>query len=143
MEINMNFDINSYRKAIIKIIYEMAYYWLGKGFLNDEMGAKIRDYVLSDKLDVAGLFGKVDLIGDKKDGLSFLADADSHTAILKREGNNIFCYVNLFNTFEGVLIVTNQVDNYHCNEGRFLVIDVPKNEMRESSLIEEIIKRSH
>lgn len=62
----MSVDMSIYKKAIIKIIYEMTYYCLGERYLNDAMAIKIRDYILSDVLEVNGLFGNVDLVGEKK-----------------------------------------------------------------------------
>lgn len=142
MEMKMSLDMNSYRKAIIKIIYEMTYYWLGERYLNDAMAIKIRDYILSDKLEVDGLYGDVDLVGNKKDGLSILADSDSHIAVLKKDGNRLACYVNIFNNFYGCLIVTEQAELYPDIEDSFLVNDVKGKEIRESSLIDAIVKIS-
>ncbi|MDM5332900.1 HNH endonuclease [Ureibacillus composti] len=143
MQIDMNIDISSYRKAIIKIIYELAFYWLGEKYLTDNMGRKIREYVLSDKDEVEGLYGMVDMVGEKTTGLSFLADSDSHIAILKRDGNKIFCYVNIFNNFEGGFVVTEQADLYPDATDRFFTNDVVKKEIRECSLIEEIARKGN
>ncbi|HDR7911773.1 TPA: hypothetical protein QCY05_000856 [Bacillus wiedmannii] len=138
----MSVDMSSYKKAIIKIIYKMTYYWLGERYLNDAMAIKIRDYILSDVLEVNGLFGKVDLVGGKKDGLAILADSDAHIAVLKKDGNRLSCYVNIFNNFYGCLIVAEQVELYLNIEELFLVNDVKMKEIRESALIEEIVKIS-
>ncbi|MGG3925914.1 HNH endonuclease [Metabacillus fastidiosus] len=140
MEINMSFDMSSYKKAIIKIIYEMTYYWLGEKYLTDSMGSKIRDYILSDELEVDGLFGKVGLVTENNIGLNFLADSDSHIALLKRNGNKLYCYVNIFNNFDGGFIVTEHANLYSKIEDRFLKNDVVKKEIRESTLLKEIVK---
>ncbi|MEH7143150.1 HNH endonuclease [Priestia megaterium] len=140
MQINMNFDINNYRKAILKITYEMAYYWLGKNYLDDKMGEKIRNYILSDDLDVEGLNGYADLVDDKKNGLTSLADDNSHIAVLKKDGNKLYCYVNLFNLFHGGLVVSEQAEKYTNHEDRFLINDVVKREIRENRLEDELLR---
>lgn len=140
MEIEMVVDMNSYRKAIIKIIYEMTYYWLGKEYLNDTMAVKIRDYILSKELEVDGLIGKVELVSDKKDGLSSLANSDSHIAVLMRDGNKIICYVNIFNSFYGSLVGTHQAELYTGIKDYFLINDTKKKELRENLLIEEFTR---
>lgn len=142
MNIEMVLDMNSYRKAIIKIIYEMAYYWLGKDYLKDEMALKIRHYILSKELEVDGLIGKVELIGDKNGVLSSFADSDSHIAVLIKDKNRISCYVNVFNNFYGLLVVTENAFLYKNISNRFLLNDTKEKLFRECSLAEEITRKS-
>ncbi|WP_175073860.1 HNH endonuclease [Terribacillus sp. AE2B 122] len=143
MDVEMTFDMNSYKKAIIKIIYEMTIYWLGEKFLDDPMGLRIRNYILSNDSEVEGLIGKVGMVKSKDTGFAFLANSDSHTAILKKDGNKVLCYVNIFNIFWGGLAVTENVNLFESIEDRFLTNDIVKKEIRESTLIEEIIRISN
>jgi len=137
MQVNMSIDTNNYRKAILKIIYEMTYYWLGKNYLDDKMGEKIRKYILSNDLNVEGLYGFAELVGNRKDTFTFLAEENSHMALLKRDGEKLFCYVNLFNQFHGLLVVSEQAEIYNGYEDRFLINNVIKKKIRENSLGEE------
>ncbi|WP_214721705.1 HNH endonuclease [Exiguobacterium sp. s192] len=142
MDIEMVIDMHSYRKAIIKIIYEMTYYWLGKDYLNDEMAIKIREYILSKELEVDGLIEKVELVGDKRDVLTSLADSDSHIAVLIKNRDRISCYINIFNNFHGLVVVTEKATLYKDVSNRFLINDTKEKLIRESSLAEEITRNS-
>lgn len=142
MNIEMVLDMVSYRKAIIKIIYEMTYYWLGKDYLKDEMALKIRHCILSKELEVDELFGKVEVIGEKNDILSSLANSDSHIAVLIKDKNRISCYINIFNNFHGLLVVTENAFLYKNASSRFLLNDTKEKLLRECSLAEEITRKS-
>ncbi|HDX9652519.1 TPA: HNH endonuclease [Bacillus wiedmannii] len=147
LEMNMEFDINSYRKAILKIIYEMTYLWLGKEYLKDPIANILRTYIFSKDLEVEGLIGSVDLV-DKKNitGLAIFADGESHTAILIRDNNKLCCYVNLFNIFEGTLVVSEQPEQYllesGIENGKMLKSIINSNEVVEKNLQEAILEIS-
>ncbi|PFA51270.1 hypothetical protein, partial [Bacillus cereus] len=78
MEINLAFDPDNYKKAIIKIIYEMTCYWLGEEYLKDPIGKILREYIFSEDLEVEGLKGFVDLVGTKKHAFNKFAGDESH-----------------------------------------------------------------
>ncbi|WP_417896913.1 5-methylcytosine restriction system specificity protein McrC [Bacillus toyonensis] len=120
MEVKMSVDMSSYKKAIIKIIYKMTYYWLGERYLNDAMAIKIRDYILSDVLEVDGLFGKVDLVGGKKDGLAILADSDAHIAMLNTLRGKLelskHIYKNVFQKTKAYCAFDEHTENNSLNQ---------------------------
>ncbi|MEH2346918.1 MAG: hypothetical protein V7K55_02750 [Nostoc sp.] len=44
----LKIDTIFYKRAIIKIAYELAYYWLGSDYLNDTMGELLRLIIYQD-----------------------------------------------------------------------------------------------
>ncbi|GKV54256.1 hypothetical protein NCCP2222_02030 [Sporosarcina sp. NCCP-2222] len=113
--VQLEADVNLFRKAILKIIYEFASLVLGDEYFHDPMAKKIREYIISPSLDVEGLYGDANIV-NKKEPISpiigELVIEEGYTAFIKQDGNTIFCYVNLFNQFEGTLVVTNNALRY-------------------------------
>lgn len=142
VNIKMELDMHSYQKAIIKIIYEMTYFWLGKDYLNDKMATKIRNYILSNELKLDKLIGNVESVNDKKDFLTNFAHPDSHIALLIKNKNRISCYINIFNNFHGLLVITENAYLYKNVSSRFLLNDTKEKLLRECSLAEEITRKS-
>jgi HNH endonuclease len=142
---NIEVDFLSYKKAILKIIYEITYYCLGPEYLNDPVGKQIRDCILSDSIEECkGLMGKIDLVDKSNPSnqiLRKLASEDSHIAILINNGcRGIFCYVNIFDTFEGGLLVSENGENYPGITDVFIKNDIKNNNIIESTLTKEIIR---
>ncbi|PIC87965.1 hypothetical protein CSV72_02115 [Sporosarcina sp. P20a] len=139
-------DTNSYRKAIIKIVYELTYYWLGKKYLDDTMGSRLRNYIRSDAIDVDGIYGNAVIVDKSLESDNFLyllANEDSHIGMLLIDGNNIYCTVNLFNTFQGSFLVSENAENYPYADNKFLENDVLNEQVRESAYETELLRRGY
>jgi hypothetical protein len=138
---NVEIDLFSYKKAILKIIYEITYYCLGPEYLSDPIGEKIRSYILGDSIECEGLKGNISLVD--KNSLSsktfrMFASRDSHIAVLINNGRNIYCYVNIFDNFEGVLLVSENGENYSDITDVFIKNDVVNNKIIKSTFADQI-----
>ena len=149
-KISMKKEMNlyGYQKAILKIIYEVTYHFLGKKYLDDPIALKIRD-VLKDKskgIKKVNLIGKIKITSEEdieKDQLSscrWMANKESITAALINTGNQIYCYVNLFCTFEGGFIVSKIPEEYGIKSLNGLVIEnnVVTKTLKELSFAEKV-----
>ncbi len=61
--IKWSFNKIEYKKAIIKIAYELAYYFLGDAYSNDDIGEKIRLFLKDDSTDFSNheIYGDIDI----------------------------------------------------------------------------------
>ncbi|WP_298473583.1 HNH endonuclease [uncultured Psychrobacillus sp.] len=142
--IEMSFDLILYKKALAKIIYEMTFFWLGEKYLIDPIGGELRQYLLSDKIKVDTLIGGADLVdvSDKNGMAAMFGDKDTHFSILVIDGNKIICYVNVFNQFEAKLLVSENAQEYEILESMYFENNTKKKCMGNSTLTQEIIRRS-
>ena len=62
----------------------------------------------------------------------------NHIAYMKREGNQISCYVRIFKVFEGIICMSENASNYPHFKDQFISIDPVSGTIRESSFMEEI-----
>lgn len=142
MEMELTFNLEDYKKAIIKIIYEMTCYWLGDEYLSDPIAQVLREQIFSEDLGDERLNGFVDLVGVKEHTFKLLTDEDSHTAILIRDHENLYCYTNVMNTFEGMMLVTNQANKYNVGKqlgaGKFLKSIIESKEVIEKEYLEAV-----
>lgn len=139
--VNIEADINTYRKAILKIIFEFTNMKLGDKYLDDPMAEKIREYIKSSNLDVEGLYGDANIV-DKKSPqsaiLSELAIEQGYIIFIQQYGDNLNCYVNLFNQFEGNLIVSNNASKYKDFKEIFYGYNVVDKSTEKLSFVEKI-----
>lgn len=142
--VNAKIDIVNYQKAILKIVYELAYYWLGVSYIDDPSAQLIRNAIL-DQSDPATWGEKYKIrghIGLFKESpiIPFGSDlATSHIALLSRSSNDIACYVRIFTVFEGIIAVTEKAQLYHNFRDKFLEIESLTGNKRESDLIEGLV----
>ncbi|MDI3312587.1 MAG: hypothetical protein QJR05_14335, partial [Thermoanaerobacterium sp.] len=83
--------------AILKIAYELAYYWLGQDYLLTKTARGIRDFFYSflylEDYESNSVWPTHTNIYYNTDG----EISNSHTATLKVEDDKIVCEINLFN----------------------------------------------
>ena len=124
-------SLDGFHKAILKIIYEVSYYLLGKDYLEDPLGDRIRIVLReeSKEIEEAGLIGDIKITNseDSEKGLlsscRFFANEKSIIAVLINAGNRIYCYVNLFCAFEGGFIVSEDSGKYDLKNSIGWVIE--------------------
>ena len=93
----------SHRAGILKIAYEMAWYWLGDSWLNDEAAIKIRCAVLSGDGKADGIEAFSYRMSDVPD---FAENASTlHVVGIEFSRNSITINIKLFSAiFEGVVV---------------------------------------
>ncbi|MBW4449716.1 MAG: HNH endonuclease [Spirirestis rafaelensis WJT71-NPBG6] len=152
VDVNLKVDLINYQRAILKIAYELAYYWLGDAYLNDKVGEVLRCCIKDECLKedwyqkYPTIKANIGFFGDNSS--SFLEniwgnELNSHIALLIPNQQETLCYVKIFNTFQGVIVVSeNSPFSYDLLEsdspGKFIAINSQTGEKRESSLCEEI-----
>lgn len=143
MHMKLVLDTVQYKRAILKIAYELAYYWLGEKYLEDNTGMIIRNCMLDEKL-TAEFYKKYPIKGriEPTGGYSMLPvwddEPNTHIAFLKKANGKITCFVKVFSIFEGMITVSDNASNYPEFEDRFISINPQTGVIRESSFLEEV-----
>ena len=139
-------DLIDYQRGILKIAYEIAWKFLGNGYLDDPTGRRLRECFLDDGYDEGwltkyGISGAVRLSDTSHFFEVWEEDKESHLALVtKSAGNKIQCKVRIFNLFEAAVIVSVNARQYPAfNESMFLAISPRTGEVRESTLPTEAI----
>lgn len=134
--------INDHMPCIVKIAYEMTYYWLGRQYLNDKQGEKLRNFLFDmthgmsaeDALSKNKINGFVDFVHDKTPMFEIPCD-DCHVALIFKEQDKILCYVKIFDAFEGVFCVSEKASLYPNFENRCILLDYKAKKYSECSKI--------
>ncbi len=118
----VSIDTKEYKVAMLKIIYELSYYWLGKTFLDDSIAQSIKKSILNPNI----LSTDFDLA--KQISLCKIRSNDEphmHIGILNSYNGKLWCYVRVFNIFEGNVLVSEDAGRYpHFREGgKRLIVD--------------------
>lgn len=136
--INTQFDILQYKRAILKIAYELAFYWLGDNYFEDPASEMIRKCILDDNLpsDFSLKYpikGTIDLI-NKRAMFNFQNEnPKNHLAFMNIDGEKINCYIKIFNTFEAFINISNDANVYPTFKGNFISINPVTGVTKESS----------
>jgi HNH endonuclease len=139
IDFKVQMDFENYKKGILKIAYEMAFYWLGEHYLDDPTARRIRTFLANPNAnqDAHQIRGRIDLASDDK-SISKLWKNDTHIALLKQTENFLTCTIRIFNTFEGVIYVSEDASLYALVQERFIELDPTSKSIRELPLLEEI-----
>jgi hypothetical protein len=140
MSMQIAIDVVEYKRAIVKIAYELACKWLGDAFVDDPMAAQFRACLLDDDDDWASkerVRNAINLIDDKPEYPFWHDGTKSHLAFIMAVKHEIYVYVRIFELFEGKLLVTNCGDRYPGFEGMFLSNNPGTGAVREVALVEE------
>ena len=140
IRVNAGIDIINYQKAILKIAYELAYYWLGTSYLNDPLATSIRSAIM-DRSDPSNWGAKYKIRGN----IGMFQGAilpvgttlqTSHIAFLNQSQNILACYVRIFTVFEGIIAVTENAHLYQTITDSFIEINSVTGSKKESSLVD-------
>ncbi|QXE89182.1 HNH endonuclease [Geomonas subterranea] len=140
---SMKLDFEKYRKAIIKIGYELGCYWLGDEYYHDPVATSIREVIFSnaplyEDAQRLLLSGKIGFIDGEPD-FPFLSDNKAcHIAFCHPQSDFISCYVRVFKLFEGHVLLSRCPAKYPTFEGAFIEINVENKSMRELPFLEEV-----
>jgi hypothetical protein len=140
--VSINFDVDTvqYKRAIIKIAYELAWRWLGDPYLDDPTAAALRACLFApgrwdDGERVGGMIGlctRTPMFPQWQD------NADAHLSfITTSEQTAVVVYVRVFDIFEGQVVVSRNVDRYPDYVPMFLCNDAVSAEVREVALADE------
>lgn len=143
-------DLVHYQRGILKIAYELAWYWLGEPYLDDPAAARMRAALLRPQpvsVNPAshGVRGTITLAVHVDPFPLWNIRPNMHIALAMRAGNAISIGVRIFNTLCGVLAVCDSADRYPAfaateREGYFLEIDPQTGAKRETTMAEEVAR---
>jgi len=132
------------RQAMLKIVYELAFMWLGEAYLCDPQAALIRDAILDPTTDKAkDIPGMAGLIPENNSAFSIWESHPTHhLAYGMPIGEQVAIAIRVFDLLEAVIPVTDHAEKYISNmtiqkELRFLVMDATSVAKYESSFLEE------
>lgn len=137
----------SYERAILKIAYELSWFWLGPTYLEDPnarilqaciMDRSLNNYDWSSKYSIRG---SIDLITPETDKFPWWKqENDPHVAFLVPVDSFIGCYVRVFKTFDAMIIVSEDTTKYPNFIPMFLAINPDNGNRRELPYYEELAR---
>lgn len=144
MEISRSIDLVDYKRGILKIAYELAYYWLGENYLNDPVGEEIRrcitDYTNKEWFKKYKIRETINLTGKKPMLQLWTDETSSHISFVKASDGKIVIYIRVFDVFEANIVVSEKADQYTPFTDRFISINSETGEIRESDLMSEFLR---
>jgi hypothetical protein len=135
-------DLSSYRRALMKIVYEISCLWLGPSYASDPTADLMRKFIWDDELPLES-FTKHPINGTMPFGQSepllplWPEAPDGLIAASMVFPGLISVYVRVLAGLEAIVTVTDSPTRYGDPRGRFLAIDPVTGARRESSLEEE------
>lgn len=145
---SLEIDIIEYQRGIIKIVYELAAYWLGENYLYDPTAVKIRQCIRYPSIPFGTsnehwsniqIEGQITNYDNPNLAIPFFDNGkNSHIAFLMKVGNRIGCWIKIFNVFKGVILVSENPEYYRDYIDRYIQIDAQAGYYKESLLSDEI-----
>lgn len=134
-------DTSRYKRAVLKIAYELACLWLGQRYLEDPMSELLRGCVLDGGRPggpSSNPPGRIEL-GTLVDPLSLWSRyPDEHIGFLWTDRTNVVCCVKLFEVVSAVVCVSQDASRYQPIDNYFVAIDVTSGSRREGTLEQEL-----
>lgn len=142
---SLKIDVMDYKRAILKIAYELAWLWLGDKYLNDPVAEKLRNSILKDE-EMDGIKGRIELDGNMAPLSIWSEEPSAHIALCSRVGNSLAISIRIFTSICSIVHVSGTADRYvmtdkSIDEGRFILI-APQGFSRNSTLSEELSRLS-
>jgi len=109
IRVPLSMHLSSWKRALLKIAYEMTFHWLGPAYLHDPQAEKLRTILRSEahyEDGDHGLDAVVTVAETSKIVPYWIADKGMHIALLTRDRCGLLCYVRLFQSFEAVVPVS-------------------------------------
>jgi hypothetical protein len=136
---DLKVDLVSYHNAMLKIAYELAWLWLGDGFLDDPGAVKLRQKILENadeqirgviQIGMTGPFEKM-----------WTDEPNVLIALGQKSEQGIVVSVRIFDVLCGLIAVSDQPARYpDFREDRFFWCDPQTKQTRDSSLPEEVVR---
>lgn len=137
-------DTIRYNQGLLKIAYELAWYWLGEAFLDDPVAATIRECLAADAdaEDWEDLyFSKVDcqsrITGVQTDA-HWPGSSDHHVAFIDEYGGHLLVYIRIFDRIEAFVTVSHEPEKYPECRRQFVSINPGDPNYRETTLDEAV-----
>jgi uncharacterized protein YlaI len=138
IRINDQINIEGIEIALVKIAYEIAYYWLGEIYLNDSLGERISNMIFQYsmngeyKLEYELIIGKtlkdklMDAFINKYSPLFKFDNIDIvHIIVLFEYEGQVKCWIRIFDVFERMISVSNDSKQYRNIQYPYLLFCDP------------------
>jgi len=138
----VEFDTENYKKALIKIAYEVGVYWLGDSFIDDPIANEMRTLLLDPNKGL--LQAKIQFqIGLKTEinntVLSLPKLDEKHCAIIINCDGKIAIMLKVFDVFQATIIISNRAELYsQVGHGRIICLNPRTRTYIETSFLEFI-----
>lgn len=128
-----------YQRAVCKIIYELAWHWLGDAYIDDPVAKMLRTVILSGAEQ--RISGCITMDGAAPPLSLWNAEPKAHIAMGTQLGDRFFVGVRVFDLVSGRLAVTNTASKYApVAGGRFQLFDLGGGQSRDSTLEQELTR---
>jgi hypothetical protein len=130
-------DLHDYRRAIIKIAYELAHRWLGDAYITDATAGLMRGIILNsnfapEDFERSGLRGQI-LLGQVLPELPFDASA-CLLAYMIRQGEQVALCIQIFDLFQACLTVSECGGRYRDPPDMAVLIEARNGKLTEAGL---------
>jgi len=144
IQYDISINTLSYKKALVKIAYEMGVYWLGNEYINDPVGNELRKsmFLSNDELKNSKIHGQIGLVNEIDFPLFSLQEISGmHLAILFPDGDRRYCVIRIFDVFATIILISENGCLYNnIGSGCFMTLDPQKRTFTESTFIEALNK---
>lgn len=122
------FDIVQFHRGFFKIIYELAWLWLGNEYLKDETGKIIKECMFDNNLTKDyykkyPIKGNLNFITEKSLFMNYDELGYCHTAIMIDDLDRIIINLKVLDVLEGTVVISNRRSNYIEYENKYLSIN--------------------
>jgi hypothetical protein len=132
-------DSWKYRRGVCKIIYELAWLWLGDGYLGDPIAEKLRAFILSGNEQM--IAGRICTNTVELPLALWNGERKAPVAIGIQASDVFLVGVRVFDLVSGVVGVTNSVSKYlRVPGGRFQLFDLSGGQSRNGTFEEEVCR---
>lgn len=129
-------DLIEYRRSFFKIAYELTIYWLGNKYINDPMAIKLRECLncifvsdLSSPKHWSKNFSvnyNIEIYNESTLKNIFKnTHINSHSALLRKTGNYLICFIKIFQVFIGYVCVSKNSEQYPNFRSEYVEIKIP------------------
>lgn len=149
LHVTMQVDSRRIPQALLKILYELAFIWLGENYIDDPRATVIRAAIVAD--DAASAEDILKYTGSPSEwpAISFWEQHRAHhLAFATDVAGAIGICVRVFDIFAGSAVITDDPARYLSGRDpnskiRFLVMDARDRRQHESSVREEQRRLAH
>ncbi len=146
-----SFNKLEYKKAIIKIAYELGFFFLGDNYIDDETGEQMRLFLNDNSIELGKykIYGNIDIFDPSTDEIDsclfdFLhklrIDQYNHIAYINGDQtkNKISIVIKIFDIFSASIVISENLNLYKFPDKDLIIIN-PQNGKLEIMSIEERI----
>lgn len=145
INLNRSFNFAFTKHALLKIVYELAFRWLGESYLDDPLALELRTAIMANNPDATDHLLAVDCIRDRQCDIFrfWAADKTSHLAYLGLVDGGVYIALRIFDVYATLVKVSDDVGRhvkgtFDPAHARFIAVDPVHRRYQETTLLNEI-----